>query len=86
MPQAELQDWKRYAELEPFGSHYDDLRAGSIAAAVYNVNRDREKHPDPIGALELFEWNDSQRPSDEPEILDPVAQSDAIRRLLGFGR
>lgn len=87
MPQAELLEWQHYAELEPFGSHYDDLRAGQIAAATYNVNRDRDKHPSAFGPLDFAPWNDTQRQTPAPpESIDPEAQSNALRQLLGFGR
>ena len=86
MPQSELLEWQRYADLEPFGSHYDDLRAGQIVAATYNVNRDAKKHPQAFSPLDFCPWNDMQKHSLEPAPYDPVAQSDALRRLLGFGR
>lgn len=86
MPLADYEQWKLYAQLEPFGSHYDDLRAGSVVAAVYNVNRDMDKHPGAFMPLEFTPWNDMQRKLNEPaEVVDdPAQRSDRLRALLGF--
>lgn len=37
----QLLSWLEYFQLEPFGEERDDLRSGSIAAAIYNVNARR---------------------------------------------
>ncbi len=80
--------WVEYATVEPFGSYFDDLRAGQVAAAIYNVNRDPEKVPDPFKAGEFAAWNALHRrdvaPPD-PILLDsPEAQSEAIMRAMGI--
>ncbi len=86
MPMADYEQWKLYAQLEPFGSHYDDLRAGQIVAATYNVNRDPAKHPDPFGALEFAPWNDVQKQMvNSPEVIeDADTRSNRMRAMLGF--
>lgn len=33
--------WLAYYEVEPWGEERDDLRAGVVASAVYNVNRSK---------------------------------------------
>lgn len=35
----ELDDWKAFFELEPFGSWTENLNAGMIASLIYNSNR-----------------------------------------------
>lgn len=85
MPVAELMEWQSFFMLEPFGSHYDDLRMGNITAAIYNVNRDRKRLPEPFGPLDFTPWNDlSKKGQDEKPILmsDPEAQSNALMNLL----
>lgn len=57
MPYAELVEWMQYAQVEGFGSHYDDLRAGLIGAAIYNVARDPAKRPQPFLPLDFTPWN-----------------------------
>lgn len=87
MPIAEYLAWQEFAELEPWGSHYDDLRAGIITSAIYNVHRDSSKHPNAFTALEFISWNplsDRVR-SNAPVLLDDVeAQSRLLDRMI-FG-
>lgn len=89
MPHAELIEWSEYSQIEPFGSHYDDLRAGTIAAAAYNIARDIEKRPEPFMPLDFTPWNSLSEGSAkgrEPVFLeDPEAQS-ARFDLMIFGR
>lgn len=87
MSAAELAEWQVYAEIEPFGSHFDDLRAGSIVAATYNVNRDPQRRPDAWNPLDFMPWNDlSSARQAEPEApADPEAHARLIDARL-FGR
>ncbi len=86
MSAAELAQWAEFAEVEPFGSHYDDLRAGSITSAVYNVNRDAKKRADPFDPLDFCPWNALMQPDDTPAPpLDPEALSAKLDAVL-FGR
>lgn len=39
MTWTQFQEWLLYYQEEPFGEDRDDLRAGSVVAAIYNVNR-----------------------------------------------
>ena len=86
MPLADYEQWKLYAQLEPFGSHYDDLRAGQIVASVYNVNRDAAAHPKGFSPLEFMPWNDAQKSIVETPVQEEDAdtRADRIRALLGF--
>ena len=86
MSHAELMDWAEYSGVEPFGSHYDDLRAGTVAAAVYNVNRDQEKHPGAFSPLEFTPWNAaSEKLEPAAVVLDPEAASALLDAVL-FGK
>lgn len=38
----------------------ENFRSGLVASAVYNVNRDATKHPDPIEPLDFFETKQKQ--------------------------
>jgi len=40
----EFAEWLAFMELEPFGPARDDLRAGTLAALIANVNRDPHRH------------------------------------------
>ncbi|MDR5801204.1 hypothetical protein [Caballeronia sp. LZ001] len=84
---AEFNEWLAYYQIEPFGTQMDDMRAGVIAAATYNVNRDSKKRPTPFGPSDVIPWIDglSPRAEEGPVLLaDPVAQSNLIRATL-FG-
>lgn len=86
MPLADYQSWKLYAEIEPFGSHYDDLRAGQITAATYNVNRDAKTRREPFGPLDFAPWNDVQKKINEPltPAEEAVRQGNLMRAWLKF--
>ena len=85
MPHAELLEWAEYAALEPFGSHHDDLRAGTIAAAVCNVARDAEKAPQPFGPLDFVPWNSQAQTQNEPrKFSSDDAEAEYLDHML-FG-
>lgn len=55
----ELAEWRAYEQLEPFGPRREDIRAGTVAAMVYNMNRNKDAPvleagdflcPDPVEA------------------------------------
>lgn len=74
-----------FYQLEPWGSHYDDLRAGAIASLVANVHRDRKRQAEPFGNLDFIPWNEHHRASSaaEPILLDdPEAQSNLIDQMM----
>jgi hypothetical protein len=67
MPMAEFNQWVEFHKIEPFGPYFDDLRSASIAAAIYNVNRDPARAPEPIYPSQLVPWNALHRRYAEPE-------------------
>lgn len=75
-----------FYELEPWGSHYDDLRAGTIASMIANVNRDSKVRSEPFGALDFVPWNEHARSdaADSSPILldDPEAQSQLLLTMM----
>ena len=74
-----------FYRLEPWGSHYDDLRAGVVASMIGNVHRDHKKRAKPVGDLEFISWNDHACGSRDagPILLgDADAQSDLITRVM----
>lgn len=86
MPMAEYNQWVQFHEIEPFGPYFDDLRAASIAAAVYNVNRDPTKTPEPIYPSELAPWNALHRkhaaPKEPKKFSTPEQQQAAVVALV----
>nr|WP_284459684.1 hypothetical protein [Cupriavidus campinensis] len=74
-----------FYQLEPWGSHYDDLRAGTIASMVANVHRNPKAAPEPFRALDFCPWNEysGDGRATEPILLDdPDAQADLIERVM----
>lgn len=77
--------WMAFHELEPWGSHYDDLRAGVVASMLGNIHRDRKQQADPFGDLDFIWWNVHRRePADVIPVLlpDPEAQSNLIDQMM----
>jgi len=71
-----LLEWLAYYQLEPFGEERDDLRAGSIAAAVYNVNmRSGARHLTPHDAALKF-----AKPQPPPKPLTEEEAAAKFRR------
>lgn len=48
MSSREFTEWRQFYELEPFGPRRDNFHAGLITSSIFNVNRDRDKHPEPF--------------------------------------
>lgn len=74
-----------YYQMEPWGSHYDDLRVGAIASLIANIHRDKKRQADPFGNLDFIPWNDVHRAAQDvaPVLLDdPDAQADLIDRMM----
>lgn len=74
-----------FSQLEPFGSHIEDLRAGTIATMLGNINRNAKVAPEPFGLLDFIPWNDSQTHAEKPEPIlldDAKAQSDLIKSMM----
>jgi hypothetical protein len=42
LPWEDFKWWMAYYAIEPWGETRDDLRAGVVASAVYNVNRSKQ--------------------------------------------
>jgi hypothetical protein len=84
---AEFTEWLAFYELEPFGDLVADMRHGTAAALLANVNRNAEARPEPYRAADFIQWGDlsEAQPEAEPTLLeDPVAQSNLIRAAM-FG-
>lgn len=72
-------------ELDRRGTHYDDLRAGTVASMLANINRDTKTRPEPWGALDFMHWNEHYKgqQSAAPILLDdPEEQSRLLDSML----
>lgn len=84
---AEFTEWLAYYDIEPFGERIADMRAGGITSAVYNVNRDTRKRPEPFRLLDFIPWVSEAQPEASEAVLlgDADAQSSLISAAL-FGK
>lgn len=78
-----------FYRLEPWGSHYDDLRAGVVASMVANANRNAKVRPEPFGELDFIAWNEHHRLEAERAaaaeaalLADPEAHSRLLDAVL----
>jgi hypothetical protein len=73
-------------ELDRRGSHYDDLRAGTIASMLANVNRNSKVKSESWGPLDFMTWNELHEVEAEeakPVLLDdPNAQSNLLMSMM----
>lgn len=60
IPSRTLTEWMAYYSLEPFGQERENMHAGLVASAVYNVNRDPKKQRRPFGLDEFMLKFDSE--------------------------
>lgn len=74
-----------FSQIEPFGSHVEDLRAGTVATMLANINRNTKVAPEPFGVLDFIPWNDGYAQASEaaPILLDdPEDQSALIESMM----
>ena len=75
-----------FAEMEPFGPLYDDLRAGKIAAAAHNAAMGFRKlvgSKQPWKASDFFSSLEPDAPPPVQSDEDQVAAVGAVMRGLG---
>ena len=66
IPSRLLSEWMAYYGLEPFGQERENMHAGLVASAVYNVNRDPKKHRKPFGPADfMMEFDSAGQPKAE---------------------
>jgi len=73
-------------QLDRRGSHYDDLRAGTVASMLANINRDTKVRSEPFGPLDFITWNELHQMETEdvkPVLLDdPDAQANLVLSMM----
>lgn len=74
-------------QLDQRGSHYDDLRAGTIASTLANIHRDAKVQSEPFNALAFMHWNEYREERDQVEakpvlLDDPDAQSELVLSMM----
>lgn len=76
-------------KFEPWGEKVEDLRAGTVAAVIANVNRNAKAKPTPFVPADFTPWSVDERAEaakNEPILLaDKRAQSRLLVATL-FGK
>jgi hypothetical protein len=74
MSSAEFGYWKAFYSLEPFGDRIDDIRMGTVASVVANVNRGKDTPA--YKPMDFIPW--AQEPEVEVEGNAPSAEALAV--------
>jgi hypothetical protein len=83
MTSQQFTEWLAYDQLEPFGELRADFRVAQLTSITANVNRDRERRPEPFIPLDFMPY--AEQPELEPEELSPEELSLQIKSEL-FGK
>ncbi|WP_081064103.1 DUF4035 domain-containing protein [Burkholderia vietnamiensis] len=70
MSSAEFGYWKAFYSLEPFGDRIDDIRMGTVASVVANVNRKADTPP--FKPKDFIPW------AHEPETKESAPSAEAV--------
>jgi hypothetical protein len=57
----ELNEWRAYYALEPFGDLVADQRHGIAQALTANLQRDAKRRPQPYTPEDFIPWHESHR-------------------------
>jgi hypothetical protein len=71
----EIQEWRAFANIEPFGEERADARSGMEMALTANIHRDRKLRADPFQAWDFMPF--LERPEEPPRLalLDDAARA-----------
>lgn len=67
MSARELDEWAKYAAIEPFGEDRADLRMGILASVIANASRDPDKRPKPFEPKDFMPDFEPAPPPVDPE-------------------
>jgi len=81
----ELNEWRAYYNLEPFGDLVADQRHGIAQSVAANLQRDIKRQPNPYKPEDFIPWHEEHRRSqkDDGKLLGTAkAQSALIKTLF----
>ncbi len=74
----EFYEWMVFDSFEPIGAHRGDIQNGTVAAAIYNVNRTKQEQP-------VLNWSDVLPRWAGPEVKpDPEALRQKMEIVQAF--
>ena len=83
---AELNEWRAFYALEPFGDLVADQRHGIAQSLSANLQRDAKRRPHPYKPEDFIPWHESHRQGPKAVngklLSDPKAQSSLIKSLF----
>lgn len=83
---AEFTEYMASYVVDQRGGHYDDLRAGTIAALLANIHRDEKKNKRPFGVFDFLPWSEHHMGTVEEEkpvlLENPDEQSTLILNAM----
>jgi hypothetical protein len=83
---AELNEWRAFYSLEPFGDLIADQRHGIAQSLSANLQRDAKRTPQPYTPEDFIPWHETHRKADKATqgklLSNPKAQSSLIKSLF----
>lgn len=83
---SELNEWRAFYALEPFGDLVADQRHGIAQSLSANLQRDAKRTQQPYQPEDFIPWHESHRPVHKAThgklLSDPKAQSSLIKSLF----
>ncbi len=76
---SEIQQWRAYETVEPFGEFRSELRHGQLMALTANLKRNSETKPEPFTSLDFM--NFTEQPKEKK--LTPAQINNAFKQLFG---
>lgn len=78
LTRRQLNDWKAFAKLEPFGPAVDRAYFGTLAASIYNVNRGKDAAV--LSWRDIFPPHDSSPDANDDRKFQEFAELDFDER------
>lgn len=73
MSSSQFAEWMAYYQAEPFGEFREELRNGTACALLANLERDREKQPDPFSALDFMHFTERPEQQEVEQTPEQIA-------------
>jgi hypothetical protein len=84
MTAREMDEWRAYARIEPFGEERDDLRMGTIAATVANSAPFRKKGSKAFKPSDFFpDFEGAAKRAEPKKPMTPDETADYLAALMG---
>jgi len=79
----QLQEWRVYADLEPFDEERADIRAASIVQAIFNSPRKKKDRVTLKECMVTFGGSDAAALTQEQQLQQTMRTMDMVMALYG---